>query len=88
MVIHWVSTGEKPNPNPNSIDFETPNPKTVVRTEESSPNPNPLDLKPADIQPEPALLPSLKRALHVGTLVSIPTLFTTHIKYYMIHWKM
>ena len=31
----------------------------VSTSEKSSPNLNPLDLKPADIRPEPALLPTL-----------------------------
>jgi hypothetical protein len=49
--IHWISTGEKPNPKPNPI----PNPKTVG--EKPSPNPNPQDPKPAGIRPEPDPLP-------------------------------
>jgi hypothetical protein len=51
--IHWVFAGE----NRNLISFGYPNPKTVG--EKSNPNPKPLDLKPTDIRPEPAPLPSL-----------------------------
>jgi hypothetical protein len=47
LVIHWIPTGEKPDPKLNPISFGAPNPKTVG--EKSKPNPNPLDLKPADI---------------------------------------
>jgi hypothetical protein len=55
--IHWISTGEKPNPKPNPIPNPKPKPKTVG--EKPSPNPKPQDPKPAGIRPEPDPLPSL-----------------------------
>ena len=55
-VIHWVSTGDKPNPKPNPISFEAPNPKIVDEKSFSNPNPN---SKPADIRPETKPLLSL-----------------------------
>ena len=56
-VIHWVSTGEKPNSKANPISSGAPNSKTVG--EKSSRNPNPQNPKPADIRPKIEPLPSL-----------------------------
>jgi hypothetical protein len=59
--IHWISTGEKPNPKPNPIPNPKPNQKTAG--EKPSPNTNP---KPTDIRPKPDPLPSLGGAEGVG----------------------
>jgi hypothetical protein len=60
--IHWISTGEKPNP--------IPNPKTVG--EKPSPNSNPQDPKPAGIRPETDPLPSLSTSPLWHFLVCFP----------------